>query len=279
MSTLVPWKPVQKIDPVRLVQVRKQTHWATQIVSAVADACLDHQTDDSHTNLGWRADLEALVGRKMPQGYQLGLRIPSLNIILLDSFGKEIAALPLSGKTIEEAFHWIRGTVERLLQQKMEKTPAVREYELPDHPVGTGAPFDRSDPEALQQLANWFHNGFSLLNALVEWEEDTTEVRCWPHHFDIGVLLSMGVPYDFSTSIGMGLSPGDGTYEEPYWYVNPYPRPQPEPKQKLPSGGFWHREGWFGAVLRGSKIWNRSDQEERVRAFLSRALEIEKALY
>ena len=47
-------------------------------------------------------------------------------------------------------------------------------------------------------------------------------VRCWPHHFDIAtcVALESGDP-ERERGIGTGLSPGDGTYGQPYFHVNP----------------------------------------------------------
>ncbi|NOZ75875.1 MAG: hypothetical protein GXO90_10985 [FCB group bacterium] len=280
MSDSILWKTVHPVNIDRLAEARVQSHWAIQILSALADACIPVEADDSHTNLGWRADLEALVGRETPDGFHLALKIPFLTISLLDSFGKEFASLPLSGKTIEESLQWVAGVVERFTGRTMEQVPRLRDYEMPDHLVGSGATFDRSDPEAFQELANWFHNSFSLLDDILEWEEDATLARCWPHHFDVGALISMGKPYDFSESIGLGMSPGDSSYSEPYWYINPYPNPEKQPEEELPSGGHWHREGWFGAVLRGSAVWgNPEDQAQHCRQFIDAALKIEKALY
>ncbi|MFQ6615095.1 MAG: hypothetical protein ACE5D1_09665 [Fidelibacterota bacterium] len=280
MSASILWKTVHPVDLNRITEARVQSHWAVQILSALADACIPAEADDSHTNLGWRSDLEALVGRETPDGYHLTLKIPHLTISLLDSFGKEFASLPLSGKTLEESLQWLDGVVTRFTGRSMDRKPKLRDYEMPDHPVGNGAAFDRQDPDAFQELANWFHNSFALLDAVLEWEEDATLARCWPHHFDVGALLSMGVPYDFAQSIGLGWSPGDSSYSEPYWYVNPYPNPDPPPEEALPSGGHWHREGWFGAVLRGSAVWdNPKGQDQRCREFIDAALKIEKALY
>ncbi len=280
MSDSVSWKTVDEIEVERLVNARLQCHWATQILSAVADVCISPKPDDSHTNLSWRADLEALVGQETPDGFHLALKIPYLTISFLDAFGKEFASLPLAGKSIEEALQWVAGAIERLTGRPMEREPILRDYEMPAHPVGNGASFDRSDPEALQELAHWFHNGFALLESVVDWEEDATHPRCWPHHFDIGALISMGKSYDFSQSIGLGLSPGDEVYPEPYWYVNPYPRPETPPEDELPSGGHWHKEGWFGAVLLGSQIWKEEENQDKLcRQFLDTAISIEKALY
>jgi len=53
------WSTVGKIDPRDLVEARTQLHWAAQPVMAFADCALEHVSDDSQANLGWRDDLEA----------------------------------------------------------------------------------------------------------------------------------------------------------------------------------------------------------------------------
>jgi len=50
-----------------------------------------------------------------------------------------------------------------------------------------------------------------------------SDVLCWPHHFDIATLVTFAS--DRSSSVG--LSPGDGSYDEPYYYVNVHPQPDP----------------------------------------------------
>ena len=70
------WSTVGEIDPRELVEARLQLHWAAQPVMAFADCALEHVSDDSQANLGWRDDLEApariphhvaTTARDMPQ--------------------------------------------------------------------------------------------------------------------------------------------------------------------------------------------------------------------
>jgi hypothetical protein len=102
-------------------------------------------------------------------------------------------------------------------------------------------------------------------------------VRCWPHHFDIATLLpgpAAGGGAQQRT-IGVGLSPGDASYGEPYWYVTPWPYPPPpEQLPALPGGGAWHRRGWFGAVLTATAALRPPTAAERARgvsAFIAAA--------
>jgi hypothetical protein len=102
-------------------------------------------------------------------------------------------------------------------------------------------------------------------------------VRCWPHHFDIATLVSIpgGAPGEVRT-IGVGLSPGDGSYAEPYFYVTPWPAPDGPTLPELPAGAAWHRAGWFGAVLTGTAIFHDAEatppaRKRMIRDFLDGA--------
>ena len=70
---------------------------------------------------------------------------------------------------------------------------------------------------------------------------------------------------DATSEIGIGLSPGDKYYAEPYLYVTPYPIAKDARFPELP-GGIWRREGWTGAVLRGSEIAAGADPHGFLRA-------------
>src|SRR5262249_57852622 len=85
-----------------------------------------------------------------------------------------------------------------------------------------------------------------------------------PHHFDIATLLDFGE----SRTIGVGLSPGDSSYAEPYFYVSPSPVPKDRSGPALPVG-HWHSQGWFGAVLTGSETTGAEIAETFVTAAMA----------
>ncbi len=69
------------------------------------------------------------------------------------------------------------------------------------------------------------------------------------------------------------MSPGDGSYAEPYWYVTPWPYPAAERLPELDTGR-WHTDGWVGAVLTGTEVVDQSkhaNQQEFIDAFLQEA--------
>ena len=78
-----------------------------------------------------------------------------------------------------------------------------------------------------------------------------TQVHLWPHDFDFSVESLINGDND---QIGVGVSPGDDSYEAPYLYVNPYPFSDNIVHQPLPIGK-WHTRGWNGIKVE----WNELD--------------------
>lgn len=67
------------------------------------------------------------------------------------------------------------------------------------------------------------------------------------------------------------MSPGDSTYDEPYFYVTPWPYPEGATLQPL-EFGTWHTKGWTGAVLTGTKLVS-SSQHTTANAFVDAAID------
>jgi hypothetical protein len=204
----------------------QELHWAAQIVSAAGNTLLEKKADDSHANLGWDRTARALAGHPIA-GKRAALRLEDATLLVLDDASHAIATKPLAGETLASALAWLA----KELGAAALKRP---EHELPAHPVGAGAAFTTGGNAELARL-------YALADEVIA--AIARPVRCWPHHFDIAALVSLGG----ERTIGIGLSPGDGSYGEPYWYVTPWPYP----KGDLPplTHGHWHREGWTGAVL------------------------------
>jgi hypothetical protein len=277
------WRTVGGIDPRKLVEARFQLHWAVQPVMAFADCALEHVSDDSQANLGWRDDFEAMVGRQRPDGLSAGLRIFDMTLLVFDGGRSIIEDVALEGRSIDWAVSWLDEVVAARTHALTTRSIRIRDYEMPEHPVATGAVFAVDGPSVFDEVARWFTNGNLVLNELTSSDEGWTEVRCWPHHFDLGTIISLESTGDASSgrSIGVGLSPGDTSYPEPYFYVNPYGLADPPADgPALESGGRWHTEGWFGAVLTATSILGEPDetQESAVSSFLRGAVDAARNL-
>ena len=258
------------MPPASLGDARLALHHAAQIVSAAGITHLPAAPDDSHTNLEWVPALRALAGRLAgnERAFRLAVRPEGLELLLLDGEGREREKRTLFGASVGEGYAWAAEAIARstgmarsALTRPTWMIPALRRERFPE-----------SDGPALDELARWYADAAELLTAVARAFDPNAPVRCWPHHFDIAVLLPGGAP---EKTVGAGLSPGDATYAEPYWYVSPYPYPKDPDLRPLPEGGRWHRDGFFAAVLAGGDLLAGgpdAGQESRARAFLEGAI-------
>ena len=109
---------------------------------------------------------------------------------------------------------------------------------------------------------DWFAAATSVLDPLAAAQPGASPVRVWPHHFDIATLVTLAE----GVSVGVGMSPGDGTYDAPYFYVTPWPYPETGALPELSRGARWHTDGWVGAVMPGSALPDTAQREAIVAA-------------
>jgi hypothetical protein len=95
-------------------------------------------------------------------------------------------------------------------------------------------------------------------------------VRCWPHHFDLDTLVTIAP----GRTTGIGFSPGDEFYNEPYFYVSLDPEPDEASLLPLPAIGHWHRTPFTAAIATARRIVEAKDQKREVEGFLHEAMEI-----
>jgi hypothetical protein len=277
----IAFEPLGLPPPAALAEARVALHWAAQVVAAVGRALIPAMPDDSHTSLEWSTAGRLLVGGMTSRKTRLGLRPSDLTLVTVDASGAPQRELPLAGRTLEAAFAW---TSEAFGVPALERPS----YEMPDHIVGHGGPFGDTHPQALAELGRWYASADVLLRDFVASrpyaQEQASPVRCWPHHFDIATLVSVpGSAASGARTIGVGLSPGDGSYAEPYFYVTPWPYPENPVLPVLPGGASWHQTGWVGAVLTATAVFRDGGgtpavRAERVREFLDVASRASAAL-
>jgi hypothetical protein len=217
------------------------------LLTRVARGYQPEQPDDSHTSLTWNFDLAAWTGRLVDTAappFALALRPADLTLLILDVAGAVDAELPLNGLTLAAAGAWVEALLEpRGLSPAPFRRPL--HFEIPDHPVARGSAFEFADPLPFRELSRYYTDGALLIAAAAQREPGSSPVLCWPHHFDIATLMPVGR----SASIGYGMSPGDTTYVEPYFYISPWPYPDASRLPQPPTAAHWHTDGWTGAVL------------------------------
>ena len=274
------WQTLGGVAPADLEDARLQVHHAAQIVSAAGASLVPPRPDDSHPNLGWSSRHEAFTGHPLgPDASHIaGLRPRDLTLLLLAGDGSELSARSLVGAGFEDGRRWLGDALASAGVALPEKGLRRLPYDLPDHPVAQGAAFSGDPAKAFAELARWYADFDALLKPLAEETPGASEVRCWPHHFDLATLIELAHDESGSATktVGIGLSPGDGSYAEPYLYVSPWPYPDASALSALECG-HWHSEGFTAAILTGSDLVPADDQEATVVRFLDTAIAASRA--
>jgi len=242
--------------PTALAAARALAHRAVQWPTRAARANLPPAPDDSHSALTWDADRAALVSQPLKKNVRVGLRVGIHELVYLK--GRNVESLNLVGIPDAEVGRWLD---QRLARDGLEPATGVKlPYELP--PTLFGRPAEEGP--ALATLAGWFAAGAEVLEEVrkkhAKRKPGPSPVRCWPHHFDIAVLVSLeaGDP-EHAKAIGIGLSPGDDYYAQPYVYVCPNPKPGTAALPPLPPGGRWHNRDFLGAVATAADLFALPD--------------------
>lgn len=282
MNPISQWQVTGEIDPQNLNEARLQLHFAIQFIAATGLALATPQPDYSHMSLAWDRENQIFVGQEISatSSFQIGLDPINLVVKVLDR-KQTMAEFPLNGKNMAAGLAWLQGEISKL-GAEADKVVWI-DYPKNDFPydfaIASGAPFNLNQQSALQELTKYFVNASFLLKETISSTPEATPVHIWPHHFDIATQLSLpGLINGEATSIGVGLSPGDSGYSEPYWYVTPWPYPDLDNLPALSGGGFWHTQHWVGAVLTASNLAQDTSQETQVKEFLNDAIAASKNL-
>jgi hypothetical protein len=277
------WQSISNTQLQQLTEARLQLHYAVQFIAMTSAAFAEALPDDSHTSLEWYPDLKVFVGAiiRCKKRFRVALDPISLTLMLLDHRSETVASLPLQGKTMSEGLIWLKQEISRLgVDASSMQLPSYPQPDFPDHPLAHGACFDASQASALSALANDYARTHQLLETIIANTEDASAVRIWPHHFDIATLIMLpGIRNGQPLTVGVGMSPGDVSYPEPYWYVSPSPDPDPAHLPALDGSGFWHTQDWVGAILKASQLPPESTaQTQQIERFLQSALNAAIAL-
>ena len=254
------WVRLGDPAPETLTDARLQLHWAVQLLAAFGESFLPHKPDASHSSVTWSPERKAFLSGATVDGsaLRLGLQPGDFAYRVFGPGPAQSDPFELRGRTLAEATAWVEA---ELASRLGPAAPAIAPT-VPDiraHRVGRGAPFDAKLAD-LAEMERWFHDASLLLEAVASAEDGSSPVRCWPHHFDIAVLIDLDAGADppvgpeDARSIGIGMTPGDESYSEPYFYVSPWPYPDTADLPKLPPPASWHTDKWVGAVLTAADL-------------------------
>ncbi|HIK19099.1 MAG TPA: hypothetical protein IGS53_27975 [Leptolyngbyaceae cyanobacterium M33_DOE_097] len=279
------WQAIATPTPDTLIESRLQLHYAVQFIAATGAALAEALPDYSHTSLSWNPHLKAFVGPTI-QGtnpFQVAIDPVAFALVVLNQQAEQVTTLPLHGKSMGEGLTWLKQEVAKRGQDP--SAIVFLDYppdDFPTHALAQGGLFEAGPEANRSELASYFHNTHALLQYVILAYEEVSEIHIWPHHFDIATLITLPkTQADQTLTIGVGLSPGDTSYHEPYWYVSPYPYPETTNLPAIAGDGFWHTQHWVGAVLPASCLHSGEDaiaQQHQVEAFLESAIKASIAL-
>lgn len=261
------------IDLQSLSESRLQLHYAIQLIAATGAALAEPQPDYSHTALRWNPHAYQFVGTLIPalHPFQVALNPITLALSIINEDGMSVAELSLDQRTLIDSLTWLKHEIAK--RGTDAETVALLTYppdDFPDHAIAHGAAFDASDVDAQQHLAYYYHLTYGLLMAIATQTSGAAPVFIWPHHFDMATLVTLSSEEEEeSRTVGLGFSPGDQSYPEPYWYVTPYPYPDTAHLPDLDASGAWHTQHWVGAVLTRGRLGN--SPAEQIQSFFQSA--------
>lgn len=258
---MINWIKLDKIDHQILQYTRSTLHLATQLVSAAPRSFLPFAENDDNGWLAWNAKQFRLeskyFGPKLNVQAAIDFSDFKLQLLVEEMVFEEIELYKKSFQDIEK---WIKNAFFKL---KLDYNQYHLElpYKLDQSfPPKEDYVFDYYDPVSFKEFSKLYHNAQSVLKkARTEIIGKKISVKVWPHHFDMAILHNQ-TP---ENSIGIGLSPGDNYYNQPYFYISPYPYPMDEELNNTnPIVGKWHTKDFKALVLKYDEIFKETAELE-----------------
>lgn len=269
---------LRRIPPTDLVDGRALAHRAVQHLSRAARANIAAAPDDSHTSVAWAQGQGCFLSHPMGEkgALRVGLSLAPLALTVLQD-GAVVAEIALANITDADAGAWLD---EELGARSLKpSTPIDLPYDLPTEVAAVDAYAEGGEAVALTALGAWFSLAERLLTKVkadtASIDPGPSDVVCWPHHFDIATYVGLERGgSENAKGIGVGMSPGDESYAQPYFYINPWPHLDPKTLPAAPPPGHWHTEGFVGAIATGEEVLSLSDIDKGLLRFLAGAFDI-----
>jgi len=265
------WTILGAKPPVALVRARNLAHHAVQWVARAARANLEAVPDDSHTSFSWDRKRGAFMSQPLSAGdaeVRIGFKLRGFALVIVRN-NRDLDEFELGGRKDSSVSVWFDSALRALGLKAAGEVELP--YSLPSLPVARGSAYHVSgESDAFEELAAWFDAAADLLADVTAAQAGAGPMRCWPHHFDLATVIDCGTGGNGSTrSIGVGMSPGDEHYAQPYFYVSPSPRLKPSELPLIAEPGHWHLQGFFGAVATAEDVLPHSARGETTMEFIN----------
>ena len=268
------WNHLYPLDLSELATVREQLHQAVQSVAAVGRHFLEASKEDENAALLWIPNPKRLAGKWIatPKGkFRASISFAERRIFLIDEQIRVIDSFGIHGNTFNQLMVWFEEHIGKL-GLPVENFNVNLPYELPNYATQKKQAFALPDTGLSDAFTHFYANSRVILEQLRGSFSGVGETTVWPHHFDqaISVRLKDSGNPETSSYLGIGMSPGDDHYPQPYFYVNSWPYAEEERLQPL-NFGKWHGDDWIGAVFTAEEVWEVSNQPEALKTFYHQA--------
>ena len=209
---------------------------------------------------------------------RVGLRLAGLALIVMRD-DLVLDTYELAGRRDSMVGVWLDSSLRALGLKPA--TAVTLPYTIPSHPVARGSAYSFSgESEAFDELVRWFDAAAEVLEEVREPAiRKGGRTPCGAGRI-ISTLRrssrSIRQGPKTARSIGIGMSPGDHYYPQPYFYVSPYPLPKGAALPPL-ALGHWHTEGFTGAVALAESIVALEDRRAGVSGFVRAAYDAGRA--
>lgn len=277
------WRLLMPAPPDQLQFATLQLHLAAQLLATLSRTLLPKKDDDSHTNMEWAPQRNALISNWIleQEVFRLALLFPDFTLEWWNHDNDPVLQLPLQEQTIPSAMQWIVATLQETFGVPMSINRLESNFTLPPNLSDSDEDFKKTSRAVRQMVADYYNNGNIILKYFAQLFTHASPVRTWPHHFDIGSYIP--VKFDKKgeaiASIGIGLAIPDEYVNDFYFYVNHWSKAgdvEGAPLPDLPGGGYWNTKDWTGAVLKMESLLTEKEalaQAQCAKAFLEKGIQ------
>ena len=236
-------------------------HRGAQYLSAAGSSFLEIRSDDSQASLDWNANHKRLESRSLnDDALRLAWDYPTSSLQWLKS-GSTVSNFVVIGRTHAEVCEWLTtSSQESVPGRTYQKRPR---YELPFNANDDHYRYVSPDADEVNAIIELMSESREVQAQFLDDAGLNTEVRVWPHHFDMGFYVEIGE----GLFMGAGLAIPDSLEGDWYYYVSGWRDGNPVIASELPAliTGAWHKH-WNGATLKATGVI-----PETVLAFLQEA--------
>ncbi len=227
----------------------KELHQAAQYLSAAGISYVNHQEDDSHTNLGWDSEKKKLLTHTFgTKKHQLAISVELGQLEWLQN-GSLKSSVSLVESTHLEILDWINN---HALKQGLPEYLYEFHYELPYPPIKNDHKYTFDSAEMNELTSKWDIglNAFQQFLGELKW---TSPIRVWSHHFDLGFYVQ--IDRAGTLFMGGGLAVPDTLVDDLYFYVSGWKNGQAVETKSFGvlDIGEW-RSDWKGATLAATNM-------------------------